>query len=74
MLTSKGPGPVPEEYGRVWGKGGKKGRKRAMKVLERWPYIPGPGSKGPQQAKPVMRLKGEMLGKDNKSKGRLERK
>ena len=54
---SEGPGPVPEERGRGWGKDGKK---RAEKVLERWLYDPGPGSLGPQQGKPVKRLRRAM--------------
>ena len=68
-MPSKGPGPASGECGRSWKK---EGRKRALKVLERWPYDPGSSLMGPQQGKPVKRFKGAMPGKGNRRKGRLE--
>ena len=52
---SKGPGPRPEECGRVWSK---MEEKKTRKVLERWPFDPGSKSLGPQQGRSVKRLKG----------------
>ena len=62
-LPSKGPGPTPEECGRVWRQ---EDEKRTKKVLERWPFDPGPKSLGPQQGRSVKRLKGATPKKGNK--------
>ena len=37
--------------------------KKTRKVLERWPFDPGSKSLGPQQGRPVKRLKGTTPGK-----------
>ena len=55
IQPSKGPGPRPEECGRVWSK---MEEKKTRKVLERWPFDPGPKSLGPQQGRQVKRLGG----------------
>ena len=49
-------------------------KKRVAKVLERWPYDPGTSSLGPQQRKPVKRLRGATPGKASKEKEREVRK
>ena len=38
-------------------------QKKSIKVLERWSFDPGSKSLGPQQGRPVKRLKGTTLGK-----------
>ena len=63
--TSKGPGPTPEERGRVWSN---VTQKKSIKVLERWSFDPGSKSLGPQQGKSVKRLKGTTPGKARRKK------
>ena len=41
-------------------------KKKTIKVLERWPFDPGSKSLGPQQGRPVKRLKGATPGKGAK--------
>ena len=63
--TSKGPGPVPEERGGVWGGGG---RNRALKALEKMPHnlkaSPGVLSK----REPRKRPQDTQLGKEFKAR------
>jgi len=42
--------------------------KKTTKVLERWPFDPGSKSLGPQQGRPVKRLKGKTPGKGSRKK------
>ena len=62
---SKDPGPISEECGRSWRM---KKQKRTTKVLERWPFNPGPKSLGSQQGRQVKRLGGTTPGKRGRKK------
>ena len=68
---SKGPGPKPEEFGRFWRQNDEK---KTKKVLERWPFDPGSKSLGPQQGRPVKRLKGATPRKENKKTEKEQQK
>lgn len=68
---SNGPGPESEEYGRTWGR---KGEKRAKKVLERCPFRPESSAKGPIPRKPVKRLRGTTPGKEAREKEKQDRR
>ena len=63
--TSKGPGPVPEERGGVWGGGG---RNRALKALEKMPQSlkASPGVLGKRE--PRKRTQETQCGKDVKAR------
>ena len=62
---SKDPEPTSEECGRSWSR---KTQKKTSKVLERWPFDPGPKSQGPQQGRQVKRLGGATPGKRSRKK------
>ena len=62
-----GPGPAPEERGRVWDTGGKK---KTIKVLERWPLASNASPGGLERRRSVKRLQRTESGrgsKDNKT-------
>ena len=64
-LTSLGPGPVPEERGRVWDTGGKN---KTSKVLERWPLASKASPRGLENSRSMKRLQRTHIGKESKAR------
>ena len=60
-----GPGPAPEERGRVWDAGG---RKKISKVLEKWPLASKSSPGGLEKSRPMKRLQRTQIGGDNKAR------
>ena len=64
-IPSLGPGPAPEERGRVWDTGG---REKIPKVLEKWPLASKPSPGGLEESRPMKRLQRTQIGGENKAR------